>query len=191
MTTTDLSTKITDKAERLSELDKSIKAIEAEISDLNKQKQNSVKSGDSETALEIVKTIRAIQDELEILCQVRDNVKSTSAITQSEIVETWSGISADIRAEFDNKVYPELQDAFKQYCQAVEAVVTLRQKAHVSATQLDRVAKFEGVSVKLPTPFVGVSLNDYYPKKSILEKLNCVTDGGVFYNPITSPTLYN
>ena len=188
MTIADLSTKIADKNRRISEIAENIKAVEAEIYHLNRQKQNSVQSGNSEAAIELMKSMRTKQDELEVLCQVRDSIKSTSAISHNDIAEVWGEISAEIRAEFDNEVLPELEAAYNRYCQAIEAVIALRHKAHIQASQLDKIV---GGSTAIDTPFKNVSLYEYYPNKSYLAKLNSMDSGGIVTTPITKPLSFD
>ena len=188
MTIADLSAKIADKNRHISEIDENIKAVEAEIARLDRQKQSNVQLGNSEAAIELMKSKRAKQDELEVLCQVRDSIKSTPAVSHSDIAEVWGVISTDIRAEFDNEALPELEAAYSRYCQAVEAVIALRHKAHTQASQLDKIV---GGSTAIDTPFTNVSLSKYYPNKSYLAKLNSMDSGGIVVTPITKPLSFD
>lgn len=184
MTIKEISGKLADKDKRVSEVAEKIKAVESEMESLDQQKQSSVQSGAPDKAIELMRAIRDKEDELKILCQVRDNLTATPAATQGEFLEAWNAICTELMAEYEKEVLPELQSAYSRYCQAVEAVAALRQKAQAPAAQIEQMAKGQGFNMVLPSPFLGVELNKYYPDKTVSRKLNCL-DSGMLNNPLT------
>ena len=59
-----------------------------------------------------------------------------------------------LMAEYEKEVLPELQVAYSRYCQAVEAVAALRQKAQAPAAQIEQMAKGQGFNMVLPSLFL-------------------------------------
>jgi hypothetical protein len=108
---------------------------------------------------------------------VLESVKTANVTHQGEISAAWADICDDVKSDFDNEVLPELQAAFERYIQAVDAVATLRQKAHIAAAQLDRMAKLcNNCNPHFQNPFQGVGLNKYYPERVVMAKLNSGED---------------
>jgi len=175
MTITELQNKFADKDRRISEMAEKIKAVENEIACLDRQKQTSVQNGTPDQAIQLMRTRRDKEDELQILCQVRDSIKAEPAVSQRDISKVWDGVCNKVMTEFEGEALPELQEAYTRYRQAVEALVALRQKAHTAASQLDNMERAEGLYSSIRNPFIGIEpLANYYPNRAILEKLNCL-----------------
>lgn len=183
MTIEDISSKIAEKNKRISELNKKINALKFDIESLERQKQASIESGDPDIAIKLTKARRDKEDELAVLCQVEKSLASTPAVTRGEFSETWRTISADLTAQLENDILPELEAAYNRYCKAVAA---LRQKAQHPAAELEKMARGEGLNMVLPNPFLGIDLYDYYPNREYLSKLKCL-DNGILNIPIAHP----
>jgi hypothetical protein len=173
MTIAEIWGKFEDRNRRVEEIAGKIKAVKAEIASLDERKAASVAGGSSEQAIELLRARRDKEDELQILLQVLESVKTANVTHQGEISAVWADVCADVKAEFDNEILPELQAAFERYTQAVDAVAALRQKAHIAAAQLDRMAKLcNNCSTHFKNPFQGLGLNKYYPERAVMAKLN-------------------
>ena len=188
MTIKELSNKFADKNSRILETTEKIKTVKTEIVDLNDQELVSIQNEKPESVMKLIQKRRAKEDELQILYRVRDCINASPVIAQCEIDEVWSGICTDIMSEFENAVLPELKEAYERFCQAVEAIVTLRQKAHKLACQLKKIAEEEFIQVRINNPFSGLNLAEYYPNKIVLAKLNCING---LLPDITKPISFN
>lgn len=176
MTIANLTTKLDEKTERIAELAKRIKSAEADIFGIEQQMDISVKQGEPDCAVDLLRQKRAKEDELQILRQVMDNIRTTPIISPVDIKEAWSQCSTEYRSEMVNTALPKLQEAYEQYIQAAEAIFQLRQRAHIKAKQLDTMARQENVQVHLNNPFDGFALvKDYWPGKTYIPHLNCVS----------------
>ena len=188
MTLKELSNKFADKNKRISEINEKIEAVSLEIAGLNEQELTGIQNEKPDFVIKLLQKRRDKEDELQILNRVRDSIKTSPVISSDEIIDAWSGISADIIGEFENEVLPELTEAYERFCQAVENVIVLRQKAHEPACRLKRMAEVENVPVRINNPFSNVNLATYYPNRTVLAKLNCLNG---LHSDITRPMSFD
>lgn len=175
-----------DKEKRIDEIREKISLIQADIAALQSQKQESIKSGLSEQAIELLKKQRDKEDELKILNQVLANIQLTPAVSKSEILETWDDICKGLLTECEKEVLPELEDAYNRYCKAADKIVELRRKAQQPAALLERIAELQGIRTVLRNPFKGVETDKFHINKPIIAKLNCLYNP-IMDTPISSP----
>jgi DNA repair exonuclease SbcCD ATPase subunit len=161
--------RISDATQKLLSAKEALQKIETDISKCQNE-------GAADQALPLMQKKRDVENEIQALRSVITSIGSPTSplISKQELCAAWAEVTVDCKQQCDNMMQ-DIQAAFDQYNQKVEALFGLRRQVGDMSVKLKKLAARENIEIYLPDPFEGENLTMYWPGDKAIEKPNCVT----------------
>lgn len=160
-----------EKAHELQAISQKVAQKAEELSQVQCKIETAVAHKSPDEAVSLTQQKRIIEDELQILQQVRQNIADEPAYTVHELHEAWQGIVSQCDSDVE-ALYPKLEKAYADYREAVDTLLSLRNGASQSGRALKLLAAGEHIDFSPDLNFKRKQFGEFWDRNDRF-KLNC------------------
>lgn len=160
-----------EKARELQAISQKVSQKSDELSQVQRKIEAAVARKATDEAVSLTQRKRIIEDELQILQQVRQNIADEPAYTVYELQEAWQVIVSRCDSNVE-ALYPRIEKAYADYREAVDTLLLLRNEASRVGRTLKLLAAHEHIDFSPELNFRRKQFGEFWDRNDRF-KLNC------------------